>query len=135
METKENEYKEMFLAEALDNYEELNQLFTDLEKDTNNQRAIDSIFRITHTLKGNAMGMGFTGIAELALALLIIPKSIRKWGAYGIIAMLVAFIPSHVYFIQIGSCIEGGLCAPEWVGWARLIVIHPILIYWAYKAK
>lgn len=66
METKENEYKEMFLAEALDNYEELNQLFTDLEKDTNNQRAIDSIFRITHTLKGNAMGMGFTGIAELA---------------------------------------------------------------------
>lgn len=65
MSSKENEYEEMFLAEALDNYEELNQLFTDLEKDTSNKRAIDAIFRITHTLKGNAMGMGFEEIADL----------------------------------------------------------------------
>lgn len=65
MSSKESEYEEMFLAEALDNYEELNQLFTDLEKDTSNKRAIDAIFRITHTLKGNAMGMGFEEIADL----------------------------------------------------------------------
>jgi len=75
------------------------------------------------------------GIAEVLLTVLVIPKATRKWAVYGIIAMLIAFIPSHVYFIQIGSCIEGGLCAPEWVGWARLVVIHPILIYWAYRAK
>ena len=33
MGSKDEEYKEMFLAEALDNYEELNNLFTKLEKD------------------------------------------------------------------------------------------------------
>ena len=65
MESKEEQYKEMFLAEALDNYEELNNLFTKLEKDITNKKIIDHIFRITHTLKGNAMGMGFEAIAEL----------------------------------------------------------------------
>ena len=66
MSSKEAEYKEMFLAEAIDSYEELNKLFTQLEKDTSNETAVNSIFRITHTLKGNAMGLGFEAIAELA---------------------------------------------------------------------
>lgn len=56
----------MFLAEAQENYEELNKLFTSLEKNVNDKKAIDAIFRITHTLKGNAMGMGFEAIAELS---------------------------------------------------------------------
>lgn len=64
--SKEHEYKEIFLAEAQESYEELNNLFTELEKDIDNRSAIDAIFRITHTLKGNAMGMGFTAIAELS---------------------------------------------------------------------
>lgn len=64
--SKEKEYKEIFLAEAQESYEELNNLFTELEKDINNRSAVDAIFRITHTLKGNAMGMGFTKIAELS---------------------------------------------------------------------
>ncbi|WP_052592416.1 chemotaxis protein CheA [Aureispira sp. CCB-QB1] len=63
---KEEEYKEMFLAEAEESYEELNRLFTELEKNNQNRSAIDAIFRITHTLKGNAMGMGFDAIAELS---------------------------------------------------------------------
>ncbi|MDQ3110322.1 MAG: chemotaxis protein CheA [Bacteroidota bacterium] len=62
---KEDEYKEIFLAEALESTEQLNNLFTELEKDINSKSAVDAIFRITHTLKGNAMGMGFTEIAEL----------------------------------------------------------------------
>jgi two-component system, chemotaxis family, sensor kinase CheA len=62
---KEQEYREIFLSEAQESQEQLNMLFTDLEKDINNRRAIDAIFRITHTLKGNAMGMGFSEIAEL----------------------------------------------------------------------
>lgn len=66
MGTKEEDYKEMFIAEALGNYEELNKLFTSLEKDIKDKKAINEIFRITHTLKGNAMGMGFEAIAELA---------------------------------------------------------------------
>lgn len=63
---KEEEYKEIFLAEAIESTEQLNNLFTELEKDISNKQAVDAIFRITHTLKGNAMGMGFSGIAELS---------------------------------------------------------------------
>ncbi|HEV8512539.1 MAG TPA: chemotaxis protein CheA [Cyclobacteriaceae bacterium] len=66
MKDKEEEYKEIFLAEALDNYEEINRLLTNLEKAPSDKSIIHALFRITHTLKGNAAGMGFTGIAEMA---------------------------------------------------------------------
>jgi two-component system, chemotaxis family, sensor kinase CheA len=69
MASKEQEYKEIFTAEAGENHEELNRLLTQLEKTPTDKRAIDSIFRITHTLKGNALGMGFQEIAEMAHAL------------------------------------------------------------------
>ncbi|MEO1052381.1 MAG: hypothetical protein AAFX87_17235 [Bacteroidota bacterium] len=73
-----------------------------------------------------------SGIAEMLLGLGLVFRQSRKVSAYLIIAMLVAFIPSHVYFIQIGSCTSGGLCVPEWIGWIRLIVVHPLLIWWAW---
>lgn len=65
MDSKEQEYREIFLAEALENYEELNRLMTELEKDSSNKNAINAIFRITHTLKGNAAGMGFDDITKM----------------------------------------------------------------------
>ncbi len=71
------------------------------------------------------------GVAEILLGLGILYYPTRKRAGLGVLILLVAFIPSHVYFIQIGSCIEGGLCVPEWVGWFRLLVIHPFLILWA----
>ncbi|MEM9858764.1 MAG: MauE/DoxX family redox-associated membrane protein [Bacteroidota bacterium] len=76
-----------------------------------------------------------SGIAEIVLALLLIPLKTRNYAVYGILLMLVAFIPSHVYFIQIGSCIPGGLCVPEWIGWVRLLVIHPLLLLWAWSVR
>lgn len=72
-----------------------------------------------------------SGIAEIVLALGIVLSATRKMAVYAIILMLISFIPSHVYFIQLGSCIEEGLCVAQWIGWVRLLVIHPILIYWA----
>jgi two-component system, chemotaxis family, sensor kinase CheA len=66
MASKDQEYKEIFTAEASENHEELNRLLTQLEKTPSDKAAIDSIFRITHTLKGNALGMGFQEIAEMA---------------------------------------------------------------------
>lgn len=66
MKSKEEEYRQLFLSEALENFEELNKLFIDLEKDQGNKKVIANIFRIIHTLKGNAMGMGYDKIAELA---------------------------------------------------------------------
>lgn len=66
MNEKEREYREIFLDEALENSSEINRLLTVLEKDTHDLKAIQALFRITHTLKGNAAGMGFEKIAEMA---------------------------------------------------------------------
>lgn len=76
-----------------------------------------------------------SGIAEVTLGIGFFSPKTRKFSAFGVIALLIAFIPSHVYFIQIGGCVENGLCVPEWIGWIRLIVIHPLLILWAYSVS
>lgn len=73
-----------------------------------------------------------SGLAEILLALGMLSVTYRKLTSRLIILMLLAFVPSHIYFIQIGSCEEGGLCVPAWISWGRLLVIHPILILWAY---
>lgn len=73
-----------------------------------------------------------SGIIEIILGTGIFLKQTVRYASYGSVAMLIAFIASHVHFIVIGSCVEGGLCVPDWLGWVRLIVIHPLLITWAW---
>ncbi len=72
------------------------------------------------------------GIFEILLGLGVFFFPTRKFAAWGIVTMFLAFIPSHWYFLQIGSCIQDGLCVPAFIGWIRLLVIHPMLIYWAF---
>jgi two-component system chemotaxis sensor kinase CheA len=62
---KEDAYRDLFLEEANENFEALNQQLIKLEKSPSNQKVIAEIFRITHTLKGNALGMGYQQIADL----------------------------------------------------------------------
>lgn len=73
-----------------------------------------------------------SGFIEILLGLGLMFKKYSKVAAWGIIVLLLIFIPSHIYFIQLGSCIENGLCVPEWVAWLRLVLIHPLLLYWGY---
>ena len=75
------------------------------------------------------------GVAEIILGMGLFFPATRKRAAAGIIAMLLAFVPAHIYFIQIGSCIPGELCVPQWLGWVRLVVIHPVLILWAWWCR
>ncbi len=63
--SKEKQYREMFFAEAYEAHEELDKLFTVLEKNPEDKGSIESIFRITHTVKGNAMALGLDPIGEL----------------------------------------------------------------------
>jgi len=82
---------------------------------------------------GNKLLINYiAGAAELTVATMAVFYKTRKMAGYLTIAMLLAFIISHIYFLLNGSC-AGDLCIPSWIGWLRLIVIHPILIYWAYK--
>ncbi|GAB4420613.1 MAG: DoxX family protein [Bacteroidia bacterium] len=76
-----------------------------------------------------------SGIFEVGLALALILPRTRRLAAWGIIAMLVAFIPAHIHLIQIGGCVAEGLCIPLWVVWARLVVIHPLLMAWAWSVR
>lgn len=73
-----------------------------------------------------------SGVAEIILSVGLLFQLTRKWSVYGIILMLIAFLPSHIYFIQMGSCISDSICFDPWVAWVRLIVIHPLLMYWAF---
>lgn len=66
MKSKDQEYKEIFIAEAIQNISELNKYITQLEKNKDDKKALDAVFRITHTLKGNAGGLGFSDIQEFA---------------------------------------------------------------------
>lgn len=63
------DYRDIFHSEAYENQEELNRLFVILEKDYSSKKSIDSIFRVTRSLKGIAVGMGFKPIGALALGL------------------------------------------------------------------
>ena len=71
------------------------------------------------------------GILELGLGIGVLINSSRKYAAWGIVVLLVLLIPSHVFFIQLGSCVPGGLCVAPSVAWIRLVIIHPLLMAWA----
>ena len=74
------------------------------------------------------------GIAEITCALLLLFPTTRKWGSYGIILMLIAFIPAHVYMIQKGGCMGKEICIPAWAAWLRLFPLQLFLIVWAWWA-
>lgn len=69
-----------------------------------------------------------SGLAELGLALLLIPLKTRKWAAWGIIALLIAVFPANIYMYVIRDQF------PEIPAWALLVRLpmQIILIAWAY---
>lgn len=84
---------------------------------------------------GNAEVLNIlAGIAEMALAILLLFKFTRKWACYGIILLLVVFIPVHIYMIVEGLGINGKAVAP-WILWVRLLLLQPLLIYWAWTNR
>ncbi len=69
-----------------------------------------------------------SGIAEMILGFLILNKNTQEVAAWGIIIMLLLFIPIHIYMLQNE---KAAMKLPKWV----LILRIPLqfgLIYWAY---
>jgi two-component system chemotaxis sensor kinase CheA len=66
MSQQNDELKSLFLSEAMENSEELNTLFTQLEKNNGDKKSVQAVFRITHTLKANAAAVGYEDLAALA---------------------------------------------------------------------
>ncbi|MEW6555489.1 MAG: chemotaxis protein CheA [Actinomycetota bacterium] len=61
-----SQYKELFINEAQEHLETLNQSMVDLEKDPGNPDVLTEIFRSAHTLKGMSATMGFDQLTELS---------------------------------------------------------------------
>lgn len=75
---EEKELVEMFFFESQERHQRLNELLTSLESDLENHSYIDEILRITHTMKGNAMGMSQVGIADLSHVLEEVFETVNK---------------------------------------------------------
>lgn len=76
-----------------------------------------------------------SGVLEIVFAIGVAFPKTRLMAVKGIILLLIVFIPSHVYFIQVGSCVESAFCVAPWVAWLRLLIIHPLLILWAWSVR
>lgn len=62
----DEEFLEEYLLDSKEQLESLNQSLLELEKEPQNQEAVNTIFRAAHTLKGNSATMGFMTISTLA---------------------------------------------------------------------
>lgn len=78
MKDREKEYKEIFIAEALQEYDDLSRHIVHLEQEPENDRVLGEIFRLFHNLKANAKAMGYTEIADLSHRLESVFSLIRQ---------------------------------------------------------
>jgi uncharacterized membrane protein len=69
-----------------------------------------------------------SGTAEILLAMLLLLPESRRAACYGIIVLLLAFVPAHIEMIKKGFSIAGA-CLPLWASWVRLFIIQSLLIY------
>jgi uncharacterized membrane protein len=70
------------------------------------------------------------GLFEIAFALCLIFKSTRKFAAWGIVLMLIVFIPVHTAMLSGHTQLNGAPVHPVWA-WVRLL-FQPVLIVWAW---
>lgn len=73
-----DKYREMFVQEAHEHIQKLNESLLKLEKDPDVKEHLHSIFRSAHTLKGMASTMGYDQITQICVAMEEILDKIRK---------------------------------------------------------
>jgi two-component system chemotaxis sensor kinase CheA len=59
-------YRAVFVEEAAEHLAEISRALLELEKDPASQGAIDSVFRMAHSIKGMAASLEYGTVAELA---------------------------------------------------------------------
>ena len=70
-----------------------------------------------------------SGVVEMILGMMILSPATQSIAAWGIIILMVLFLPVHIYMLQNE---EASLGLPKWV----LILRIPLqfgLMYWAYQ--
>lgn len=69
-----------------------------------------------------------SGLAEVLLGAALFMPGLAPWALYGIMLMLVAFLPVHAYMLRAYQKFRK---IPLWALWLR-IPLQGALIYWAY---
>ena len=72
------------------------------------------------------------GFFEILFGLLLIFKRTRQLAAWGIILMLIAFLPVHIDMVLHAPFWLGSLYVTPFIAWVRLVVLQPLLILWAW---
>ncbi len=75
---KVSEYKQLFLSEAQEILNSLNNVLVDLEKEPSNTALLNELFRQSHTLKSMAQSMGYEEIAKLTHSIETTLASLRS---------------------------------------------------------
>ncbi|QNF34576.1 chemotaxis protein CheA [Adhaeribacter swui] len=78
MKSREQEYKEIFIAEALEYFDALNRHLSTLEKTPEDEQILAEVFRLLHNLKANAKAIGYLQISDLSHKLETAFELIRK---------------------------------------------------------
>ena len=76
--SENSKYREMFVQEALEHVENLNQHLLKYEEEPNVKEHVDILFRSAHTLKGMAATMGYDQIREICKTIEEIFDTFRK---------------------------------------------------------
>lgn len=71
-----------------------------------------------------------SGVAEVAGGVGVLIPALRRWAAWGLIALLVAVFPANIYAACHGMVINGH-SVPTWVLWLRL-PFQVLFIAWVY---
>ena len=72
------------------------------------------------------------GAAEILLALLLIPLKTRRMAAWGIVLMLIAFLPVHISMIADAPLQVGSITVTPFIAWLRLLFFQPLFMVWAW---
>jgi uncharacterized membrane protein len=71
------------------------------------------------------------GFFEIAFGLLLIRPKTRKVASWGIILMLLAFLPVHITMLINAPLKVGNLYVTPTIAWIRLL-LQPVLMLWAW---
>lgn len=72
------------------------------------------------------------GIAEIGAGILILFTATRKFAAWGIIFMLIAFMPVHIFMVQHAPMQIGSRIITPFIAWIR-IPLQALLVWWAWS--
>lgn len=79
--------------------------------------------------------VAYSGWAELAGGLAVVPEATRGFARWWLIGLLVAVFPANIHMVVSPDRIAGLDLSrlPRWALWARL-PLQPLMVWWVWRA-